>query len=155
MKLRALANTRLVDATAKAKIDALLLDADVISLLLIHPPMIWNLNILPSKPTLTAVTHVIMVTGRKQVMPVIIWVLTLCGYWFRKGEQEITMIQGPVIISIVSKQIMLTLTYNTSSCSVAPPPPHFPAGMPYCLLMQGYWGRDHGDNSGIPPDGRT
>ncbi len=42
---------------------------------------------------------------------------------------------------------------NTSSCSVAPPPPHYPAGMPYCTLIQGYWGRDHGDNSGIPPDG--
>ena len=24
--------------------------------------------------------------------------------------------------------------------------------MPYCTLIQGYWGRDHGDNSGIPPD---
>jgi hypothetical protein len=25
--------------------------------------------------------------------------------------------------------------------------------MPYCTTLQGYWGRDHGDNSGIPPDG--
>ncbi len=27
--------------------------------------------------------------------------------------------------------------------------------MPFCLLIQGgFWGRDHGDNSGIPPDGQ-
>jgi hypothetical protein len=25
--------------------------------------------------------------------------------------------------------------------------------MPYCQTLQGFWGRDHGDNSGIPPDG--
>ena len=25
--------------------------------------------------------------------------------------------------------------------------------MPFCLLISGFWGRDHGDNSGIPPDG--
>lgn len=24
--------------------------------------------------------------------------------------------------------------------------------MPFCHLISGYWGRDHGDNSGIPPD---
>lgn len=42
---------------------------------------------------------------------------------------------------------------QTSSCSVAPTPAHYPAGMPFCLLLSGYWGRDHGDNSGIPPDG--
>ncbi|MCX8019211.1 MAG: SusD/RagB family nutrient-binding outer membrane lipoprotein [Chitinophagaceae bacterium] len=26
--------------------------------------------------------------------------------------------------------------------------------MPFCLLISGYWGRDHGDDSGIPPDGQ-
>jgi hypothetical protein len=43
---------------------------------------------------------------------------------------------------------------QTSSCSVAAPPAHYPPGMPFCLLgFAGWWGRDHGDNSGIPPDG--
>ena len=41
----------------------------------------------------------------------------------------------------------------TASCSVASYPAHYPAGTPYCLVGQGYWGRDHGDNAGIPPDG--
>jgi hypothetical protein len=51
---------------------------------------------------------------------------------------------------------------NTASCAFSAPPSHYPAGpsapynlspMPYCLLVSGYWGRDHGDGTGIPPDG--
>lgn len=53
---------------------------------------------------------------------------------------------------------------NSSSCSVEPLPGHYSTGqfnpytgstynMPFCLVGGGLWGRDHGDNSGIPPDG--
>ena len=43
---------------------------------------------------------------------------------------------------------------SSVSCSVSAPPGHFTAEMPFCLLgFAGFWGRDHGDNSGIPPDG--
>ncbi len=42
---------------------------------------------------------------------------------------------------------------QTASCSVQAYPAHYPAGTPFCLVGQGYWGRDHGDNSGTPPDG--
>lgn len=50
----------------------------------------------------------------------------------------------------------------TLGCVTAPYPAHWPAGLPYCTasfsfgdpnsLYGGYWGRDHGDESGIPPD---
>lgn len=39
------------------------------------------------------------------------------------------------------------------TCSVAPRPTHFPADMLFCSLEEGYWGRDHGNAEGIPPDG--
>ncbi len=43
---------------------------------------------------------------------------------------------------------------SSVSCSVSAPPGHYTASMPFCLLgFAGFWGRDHGDNSGIPPDG--
>jgi len=43
---------------------------------------------------------------------------------------------------------------SSVSCSVAAPPAQFTPGMPFCLIgFAGFWGRDHGDNSGIPPDG--
>ncbi|MCK5068489.1 MAG: SusD/RagB family nutrient-binding outer membrane lipoprotein [Bacteroidales bacterium] len=36
-------------------------------------------------------------------------------------------------------------------------PAHYPVDIPYCTLEDGYWGRDHLDDDGIPPDtkGRT
>lgn len=33
-------------------------------------------------------------------------------------------------------------------------PSHYPPGMPWCTLEDGYWGRDHLDDDGIPPDTR-
>lgn len=50
----------------------------------------------------------------------------------------------------------------TLDCPAAPRPFHYPNDMPYCLATldaslfnnDGYWGRDHGNNDGIPPDGQ-
>lgn len=43
---------------------------------------------------------------------------------------------------------------NTRSCDEKAFPAHYPAGMPYCVnIDKGYWGRDHQNNTGIPPDG--
>jgi hypothetical protein len=40
-------------------------------------------------------------------------------------------------------------------CAYQQPPAHYPSGTPYCYFVTalGYWGRDHGDATGIPPDG--
>lgn len=39
-------------------------------------------------------------------------------------------------------------------CSLQSPPAHYVAGgFTFCFLNNGYWGRDHGDTDGIPPDG--
>ena len=43
---------------------------------------------------------------------------------------------------------------ETLDCSLQSPPPQYIAGgFPFCTLDNGYWGRNHGNNSGIPPDG--
>ncbi|MGB7394918.1 MAG: SusD/RagB family nutrient-binding outer membrane lipoprotein [Pricia sp.] len=40
------------------------------------------------------------------------------------------------------------------SCSVEPAPAHYVnGGFTFCSIPGGYWGRDHGDDDGIPPDG--
>lgn len=41
---------------------------------------------------------------------------------------------------------------ETLQCSLQTPPAHY-AGFPFCGLPNGYWGRDHGNNEGTPPDG--
>ena len=39
-------------------------------------------------------------------------------------------------------------------CGLQNPPPHYVAGgYVFCGLPAGYWGRDHGNDNGIPPDG--
>ena len=39
-------------------------------------------------------------------------------------------------------------------CSLQTPPPHYVSGgFTFCYLNNGYWGRDHGDTDGTPPDG--
>jgi hypothetical protein len=44
---------------------------------------------------------------------------------------------------------------QTLSCSVEPAPAHYVAGnFTFCSLPNGYWGRDHGDDDGTPPDGQ-
>ncbi len=43
---------------------------------------------------------------------------------------------------------------QTLTCSLTLPPPHYVSGgFTFCWLDNGYWGRDHGDADGIPPDG--
>ncbi|MGB3587341.1 MAG: SusD/RagB family nutrient-binding outer membrane lipoprotein [Tunicatimonas sp.] len=43
---------------------------------------------------------------------------------------------------------------NEQECISQPRPAHYPEGMPFCndFLGRGYWGRDHLDTDGIPPD---
>ena len=46
---------------------------------------------------------------------------------------------------------------QTASCNYESVPGHYPSVpslTPFCLVGAGYWGRDHGDNSGTPPDGQ-
>lgn len=43
---------------------------------------------------------------------------------------------------------------ETLDCSLQSPPAQYTAGgHPFCTLPNGYWGRNHGNDSGIPPDG--
>ena len=43
---------------------------------------------------------------------------------------------------------------ETLECSLYAPPSHYD-GYVYCAVEEGYWGRDHGNDNGIPPDGFT
>ncbi|NAY93121.1 SusD/RagB family nutrient-binding outer membrane lipoprotein [Muricauda sp. JGD-17] len=43
---------------------------------------------------------------------------------------------------------------ETLNCSLEAPPQHYvDGGFTFCWLPNGYWGRDHGDADGTPPDG--
>ncbi len=40
----------------------------------------------------------------------------------------------------------------TLDCTSLSPPLHYGNNQPFCHVGNGYWGRDHGNNDGIPPD---
>ena len=40
----------------------------------------------------------------------------------------------------------------TVPCITRPYPSNYPAGTPFCMVSAGYFGRDHGNNEGGPPD---
>ena len=43
---------------------------------------------------------------------------------------------------------------ETLDCSLQSAPQHYvDGGFPFCALENGYWGRDHGSDAGVPPDG--
>ena len=42
---------------------------------------------------------------------------------------------------------------TTLTCSTEARPNHYPSDMVFCSVANGYWGRDHGNDEGIPPDG--
>jgi hypothetical protein len=46
-----------------------------------------------------------------------------------------------------------TLPVSTLECLNSSPPPHYPPNTPFCYNAAGYYGRDHGNDRGIPPDG--
>ena len=43
---------------------------------------------------------------------------------------------------------------NLINCVAETAPDHYSDSDPFCSLASGYWGRDHGDDDGIPPDGQ-
>jgi hypothetical protein len=46
----------------------------------------------------------------------------------------------------------LSIDGESVPCLLNPRPPHFKAENPYCVFEPGFYGRDHGDASGTPPD---
>lgn len=48
--------------------------------------------------------------------------------------------------------VMCATSNAQLQCSVQTPPSHYTSTMAFCNLDGGYWGRDHGNDEGIPPD---
>jgi len=161
LKLRAINNTRLVDAGAVGKINALLADADVVAAMSgtandfefrystkqanpnsRHPRYNGNYSAAGSAGDYMGVYFM--------------WSLAADKGTFNNQEARNTA--DPRTRYYFYRQTTNgdAVSSNTLSCSTFPVPSHYLSGMPFCqfgLGAQGFWGRNHGDNSGIPPDG--
>ena len=161
LKLRAINNTRLVDAGAAGKINALLADADIVAAMSgtandfefrystkqanpnsRHPRYNGNYSAAGSAGDYMGVYFM--------------WSLAADKGTFNNQEARNTSDPRTRYYFYRQTTSDAAVSSNTLSCSTFPVPSHYLPGMPFCqfgLSAQGFWGRNHGDNSGIPPDG--
>jgi len=155
LKLRAYVTTRLVDASAKTKIDALLTENDLID----TPAEDFEFKY-STKQTNPNSRHPryngnYSSTGSSGDYMGTYFMWTMVREKAAFSNNAANDKSDPRTRYYFYRQRIGYGDVNeaSSSCSVAPPPAHYPPGMPFCLITSGFWGRDHGDNTGIPPDG--
>jgi hypothetical protein len=64
-------------------------------------------------------------------------------YYLYRQIDDITVTNDSRLPNLAQKQFAIPCLYRTSP---------YPAGTCYCIVDNSYWGRDHGNNEGIPPD---
>lgn len=155
LKLRAYMITRLVDASAKSKIDALLTANDLIDTPAEDFEFKYGTNQTNPNSRHPRYNGNYSATGSAgdYIGTYFMWAMAREKGSFSNNPAIDK--SDPRLRYYLYRQRTSYAEVNqvTSSCSVAPPPTHYPPGMPFCLVTSGFWGRDHGDNSGIPPDG--
>jgi len=164
LKLRALMNTRLVDATAKAKIEAILTAGDLIDNNANHSE---DLEFKYSKKGSNPNSRHPRYNGNHTstgagdyIGTYFMWSLAQ-----EKGSGDANNDPRSRYYLYRQETNYAAVTENTINCYGQAYPGHYATGltnpytggtydMPFCLLISGFWGRDHGDDSGIPPDGQ-
>ena len=150
LKLRAYVQTRLADAGAKAKIDALLTENDLIDTQ--AEDFEFKYSTKQANPNSRHPKYNNNYTSTNDANDYMstwfMWALVQ-----EKGTGNAN--NDPRTRYYFYRQRTNFGEANESSmqCINSAPPAHYPAGTPFCYLISGYWGRDHGDNSGIPPHG--
>lgn len=163
LKLRALMNTRLVDASAKTKIEALLNGGDLID----NNNHSEDLEFKYSKKGSNPNSRHPRYNGNHSstgagdyIGTYFMWSLAQ-----EKGTGDANNDPRTRYYLYRQETNYAAVTENTINCYGQAYPGHYATGltnaytgatydMPFCLLISGFWGRDHGDDSGIPPDGQ-
>lgn len=156
LKLRAYVTTRLADPTAKAKIDALLTENDLIDTQAEDFEFKYSTkqaNPNSRHPRYNG-NYSAAGTAGDYIGTYFMWTLVQEKGSFNNNNPAADNSDPRTRYYIYRQRTTYAaVTEQSSSCSIEPKPPHYTASMPFCLLVSGFWGRDHGDNSGIPPDG--
>lgn len=153
LKLRAYVTTRLVDASAKDKINAIL-TSDLIDDVAGTEDFVFKYGTKQDAPDSRHpwyANNYTTTTPNDYLSTYFMWALI-----YGKGSSLFDL--DPRRRFYFYRQVLdySKVDEETCACAFQARPAHFPEDMPYCLpdfdFTFGYWGRDHGDNSGIPPD---
>ena len=147
LKLKLLNQVRLVDNTVKGKIDALLADGELINndaQAFVFRYSTKSLNPDSRHPKYSAYYTNNSATDY------------IGNYFMWAVYQEKGVDLDPRWRYYFYRQIgnTTTLPITTLECANSPVPSHYPPGTPFCVAnFAGFYGRDHGNDRGIPPDG--
>jgi hypothetical protein len=146
LKLKIHLNLRLVDATASTSaINALISDNDLIS----EPGENW-------------IFHYSRVTDNPDSRHPFFMYNYLNGgntymanYFMWTLYEEKAVVDPRIRYYFYRQRTTSSEDFQELPCFGTDRPGHYPPGIPYCTLPDGYWGRDHLDDDGIPPDTRA
>jgi hypothetical protein len=161
LKLKLYMQTRLVDNTAAAKIQALLTENDLINTA--AQDFVFKFGTSVTSPDSRhehyALDYVASGGVGEYASNYFIWMLTS-----QKYGGNLNMNGDPRLRYYYYRQVGNYAWANTQTCpcyinsqfgnAIYPAwYPAVPTATPFCVVGKGYMGRDHGDNSGAPPDG--
>lgn len=145
LKIKMLMTTRLVDATATSKINSIISSGDYIQSYTEDLQFNYGSNEVQPDTRHPRYSLNYTVSGSDDYMSnhLMFYMLEnqdprMRYYFYRQNELTPGTDTDPNL--------------ETLQCSLQTAPDHL-AGYPFCNLSNGYWGRDHGNNEGIPPDG--
>jgi len=154
LKLRYHLNTRLVNTDAAASINAILSAGNIIE----GSTSDFQFQYGNNRSTPDA-RHPYYSDGYEDGGPT--WYLSNNYMWLLFGEKDT---EDPRLRYYFLRQDCNEFDEDafTLDCNTKPYPSHWPSNLPFCTasgvsgdpddLYQGYWGRDHGNDDGIPPD---
>ncbi|MGC4036954.1 MAG: SusD/RagB family nutrient-binding outer membrane lipoprotein [Chitinophagaceae bacterium] len=155
LKLRAYVQTRLVDASAKDKINALIADGNLVNSS--ANDFVFKYGSKPSAPDSRDPRYVNNYgtdNGTSSYLGTYaMWVCTQekgfmdprTRYYFYRQILRPTDFSDSRLSDQTKLQFALACFYRAM-------PPQYPPTSPYCILPGGWWGRDHGNNEGNGPD---
>ncbi|NQV77665.1 MAG: SusD/RagB family nutrient-binding outer membrane lipoprotein [Lutibacter sp.] len=156
IKMKAYLATRLVDASAVSKFNAIVASGDYISDTADDFQFKWGSNELQPDTRHPSYSGSYTPTGGGNYMS-----NSLMDYMTGKNAGAYsnplnfdirTLFYFYRQVSASPGQAGAPANEETLECSLYTAPLHY-TGYTYCAVPKGWWGRDHGNNNGIPPDG--
>ncbi|TFH24544.1 MAG: SusD/RagB family nutrient-binding outer membrane lipoprotein [Bacteroidia bacterium] len=145
LKLKIYLNLRLVDATrATSGINGLIQDGDLINEASQNWVFEYSRNTDNPDSRHPYFTYNYLNGGNDYMANYFMWTL----------YEEKSVVDPRIRYYFYRQVLESSENFQELPCFGTPRPPHYPVDMPFCTLSDGYWGRDHLDDDGIPPDTR-
>lgn len=145
IKMKIYIQRRLVDPTAIASFNAIVTAGNYMQTAADDFQFDWNSNVNNPDGRSPLYRDNYLTTGTSEYQ----------SNWFMDLMQSDKSIPDPRMKFYFYRQVsgQNAIDPTTLKCAIEPAPQHYVDGnFTYCIVANGYWGRDHGDNFGVPPD---